>query len=77
MPEWVACVGHFKEFRFGPVQFSVKFMGTFPKFTARWQHFTRIEVKPNERNVKHPQFSWFRCHGLGGQGLFRQCPNSI
>ena len=42
MPEWVVCVGYFKEFTFGIVQFSVKFMGTFSKSTLKLQYFTLL-----------------------------------
>ena len=31
MPKWIVCVGYFKEFIFGLMQFSVEFMGIFPK----------------------------------------------
>jgi hypothetical protein len=50
VPKWVVKGGYIKDFNFGPVQFSVNFMGIFSKSTVRLQYFTLTEVKPNARN---------------------------
>lgn len=41
-------------FRFVPMEFSAKFMGTFPKSIVGLQYFTLIEVKSNARNAVPP-----------------------
>lgn len=51
MPKRVAYAGYFKEFKFKPVQISIKFMSTLPKSTFEFQYFTLIEVKPNVKNA--------------------------
>lgn len=42
--KWVACGGYFKEFKYGLVQFSGEFMGTFLKYTVGLQYFTLTKV---------------------------------
>lgn len=37
VPKWVVKGGYIKDFNFGPVQFSVNFMGIFSKSTVRLQ----------------------------------------
>ena len=54
MLEWVVCIKHLKDFSFGLVEFSAKFMGTFPKSTVELQYFILIEVQPIARNVVPP-----------------------
>ena len=54
MLKWVVSAYYFKEFRFGLVQFSVAFIGNFPKFIVGSQYFTLIEVKSYGRDAKHP-----------------------
>lgn len=49
MHDWVVSAGYLKYSRLGLVQFSVEFMGTFPKFMVGSQYFTLSEVKLNAR----------------------------
>jgi hypothetical protein len=39
MPKWVVCVGYFKKFRFGPLQFFREIMATFSKIHSRNTNF--------------------------------------
>ena len=52
--EWVVSAGGIKEFSLGHVQFSVEFMGTFPKSHVGTHYFTLMEVKPNIANATPP-----------------------
>lgn len=42
MHEWVVCAGYLKDFSFGLVEFSVEFMGSFPKSIVGLHYFTLL-----------------------------------
>lgn len=63
--EWVVSASYFKEVSFGPIQFSVAFMGILPKSIVGLQYFTLSEVKPYVTDAEPPQHSQVGCLELG------------